>query len=63
MIVEAHTVGQEDWTTLPDMNGHTTDDTGQSCLIDWRSIHPFLDNYQTVVTAGRGMLERGVGRR
>ena len=23
MIVEAHTVGQDDWTTLPDLNGHT----------------------------------------
>ena len=24
MIVEAHTVGQDNWTTLPDENGHTT---------------------------------------
>ena len=23
MFVEAHTVGQDDWTTLPDANGHT----------------------------------------
>ncbi len=52
VIVEAHTVGQEDWTTLPDANGHTTDDTGASCTIDWRSIHPFLDSYQTVVPPG-----------
>ncbi len=24
VIVEAHTVGQDDWTTLPDENGHTS---------------------------------------
>ena len=24
VFVEAHTVGQDDWTTLPDLNGHTT---------------------------------------
>ena len=24
VFVEAHTVGQDDWTTLPDANGHTT---------------------------------------
>src|SRR5205085_667338 len=23
LVVEAHTVGQDDWTTLPDANGHT----------------------------------------
>ncbi|HWH96163.1 MAG TPA: M14 family zinc carboxypeptidase, partial [Baekduia sp.] len=26
LVVEAHTVGQDDWTTLPDVNGHTSDD-------------------------------------
>ena len=31
MFVEAHTVGQDDWTTLPDLNGHTSQDTGLSC--------------------------------
>ena len=33
MIVEAHTVGQDDWTTLPDTNGHTSDDLSidQAC--------------------------------
>ena len=24
MFVEAHTVGQDDWTTLPDENGNTS---------------------------------------
>ncbi len=46
MMVEAHTVGQNDWTTLPDANGHTTQETGESCAAGWRSIHPFLDHYQ-----------------
>jgi len=47
VFVEAHTVGQDDWTTLPDLNGQTTNDVGQSCDIDWNTIHPFLDHYQT----------------
>ncbi len=50
LIVEAHTVGQDNWTTLPDQNGHTENDTGESCGIDWRSIHPFLDHYQDPAT-------------
>jgi hypothetical protein len=47
VFVEAHTVGQEDWTTLPDANGNTSDDVGASCDIDWNTVHPFLDHYQT----------------
>jgi hypothetical protein len=39
------------WTTLPDANGHTTRDTGESCLAEssggWRTLHPHLDSYQT----------------
>ena len=31
MFVEAHTVGQDDWTALPDANGKTSSDTGDSC--------------------------------
>ncbi|HST83028.1 MAG TPA: M14 family zinc carboxypeptidase [Kineosporiaceae bacterium] len=46
LFVEAHTVGQDDWTTLPDINGHTTQVTGESCAAGWRTIHPFLDHYQ-----------------
>ena len=40
-FVEAHTVGQNDWTTLPDLKGHTNQDTGFSCF-----FHPFLEHYQ-----------------
>ena len=48
VFVEAHTVGQEDWTTLPDSNGHTSNDTGDSCPAGWRDLHPHLDHYQTL---------------
>jgi hypothetical protein len=48
VFVEAHTVGQDDWTTLPDLNGHTTTSTGDSCPEGWRELHPFLDHYQTL---------------
>ncbi len=47
VFVEAHSVGQDDWTTLPDLNGHTTTATGQSCPAGWRELHPWLDHYQT----------------
>jgi hypothetical protein len=51
VFVEAHTIGQDNWTTLPDVNGHTSQNTGQSCLRSnssgWRTLHPFLDHYQT----------------
>ena len=54
VFVEAHTVGQDDWTTLPDLNGHTNQETGESCKAEngpggWRTIHPFMDHYQTQV--------------
>lgn len=45
-FIEAHTVGQDDWTTLPDRNGHTSQSTGDSCP-SWHALHPFLTHYQT----------------
>ena len=36
-----------DWTTLPDLNGHTSTETGLSCANGWRDLHPQLDHYQT----------------
>src|SRR5690606_4662628 len=43
MIVEAHEVGSDEWTTLPDANGHTSTETGQSCQSGWvAQLHPFL---------------------
>ena len=53
VFVEAHTVGQDNWTTLPDLNGHTSQSTGpqdpdlSSCAAGWRDLHPFLAHYQT----------------
>jgi len=47
-FVEAHPVGSDDWTTLPDVNGHTDQSTGNSCLL-WPDLHPFIAaHYQTI---------------
>jgi hypothetical protein len=43
--VEARPVGTDNWTTLPDRNGHSSQDTGNSCF-SWQEIHPFLAHYQ-----------------
>ena len=51
-VVEARTPGGDDWTTLPDANGHTTTATGQSCPAGWVTLHPHLAHYQTF--DGRG---------
>jgi hypothetical protein len=50
VIVEAHTPGQDDWTTLPDQNGQTSDDTGPGCNDTdpfWLNENPFLRHYST----------------
>jgi hypothetical protein len=50
LVVEAHTVGQDDWTTLPDANGHTDAviDDNQSCpQIPITDLHPFMTHYVT----------------
>jgi Zinc carboxypeptidase/Immune inhibitor A-like, MAM domain len=49
VAVEARTAGQDDWTTLEDLNGNTTQSTGESCPAGWRELHPHLDHYQTFV--------------
>lgn len=46
MFVEARPVGTDDWTTLPEANGHTQQGTGDSCASNWRNLHPFLAHYQ-----------------
>jgi hypothetical protein len=45
-FVEARTANQGDWTTLPDLNGHTSQDTGFVCPF-WFGLHPFLRHYQS----------------
>jgi len=47
LFVEARTPGGDDWTTLPEANGHTTTSTGQSCPAGWVELHPHLAHYQT----------------
>lgn len=54
VFVEAHTVGQDDWTTLPDLNGHTSQDTGDSCPEGWHELHPWLERYQGADCSGTG---------
>jgi hypothetical protein len=51
-FVEARTPGQDDWTTLPDANLHTTQEPGDSCVAGWRDLHPHLDHYQTLNADG-----------
>ena len=48
VIVEARTVGEEDWTTLPDENGHTTQTDAASCWSEaWLEKFPQLVHYMT----------------
>ena len=46
VVVEAHEVGTDIWTTLPDGNGHTQLGTGESCAAGWVDIHPHVAHYQ-----------------
>ena len=47
VIVEAHQVGQDNWTTLPDTGGLTTTDPPAECEPDGflLDLHPFLAHY------------------
>ncbi|MEV0403770.1 M14 family zinc carboxypeptidase [Actinoallomurus sp. NPDC050550] len=49
VIVEAHTAGADDWTTLPDLGGHTKttvpSDCDQGFLL---ALHPWLKHYLTL---------------
>ncbi|MGH8868605.1 MAG: M14 family zinc carboxypeptidase, partial [Actinomycetes bacterium] len=47
VIVEAHTVGQDNWTTLPDLNGGTQTDPPAECAEGGflLQMHPFLSHY------------------
>ncbi|MFG2006385.1 M14 family zinc carboxypeptidase [Spirillospora sp. NPDC048911] len=48
VIVEAHTVGAEDWTTLPDKNGRTRNTVPTECEQGYLlALHPFLTHYLT----------------
>ncbi len=48
VIIEAHTVGQDDWTTLPDLNGGSTTSAPSQCEQGFLlKEHPFLAHYLT----------------
>ena len=51
-FVEARTAGGEDWTTLPDLNGHTNQDPGACPYIS--DLHPHLRHYLTDVPPDLG---------
>jgi hypothetical protein len=53
VFVEAHTVGQDDWVTLP-VADITGSDTGQSCPEGWFELHPWLERYQGTDCSGAG---------
>ena len=53
VFVEAHTVGQGDWVTLP-VAGITSSDTGESCPEGWFELHPWLERYQGADCSGAG---------
>jgi bacillopeptidase F (M6 metalloprotease family) len=45
-FVEIRPVGSDAWTTLPDINGLTSNETGESCISGWvEEIHPQLSHY------------------
>jgi hypothetical protein len=50
-LVEARTAGGENWTTLPDREGHADRATGFDCLTTLK-LHPFLRHYQTARDRG-----------
>jgi hypothetical protein len=54
LFVEAHEVGTDNWTTLPDAGGLTTNDNGFGCQFSGFDPHPFLAHYWGTDCAPRG---------
>ena len=46
LFVEARTPGGDDWTTLPDLNGHTSQDTG-ACPFNYWGVQTQYEHYVT----------------
>lgn len=60
IIVEAHTVGQDNWTTLPDLNGGTNSQVPTMCAAGFLlDMHPWLLHYLTPATEGRDQCQPG----
>ena len=47
LFVETHSMGGDDWTTLEEQGGHTTQDPGE--CPDFLDANPFLEHYLTAV--------------
>ncbi|TDB87434.1 M14 family metallopeptidase [Actinomadura sp. 7K534] len=48
VIIEAHTAGADDWTTLPEKNGRTSTNVPAECEAGYYlAMHPFLNHYLT----------------
>jgi hypothetical protein len=54
VFVEIHNLATDAWVTAPDLNGHTTNDTGESCPAGWFDLHPWLEQYQGADCSGTG---------
>jgi hypothetical protein len=54
VFVEIHNITDNTWRTAPDLNGHTTNDTGDSCPAGWFELHPWLEQYQGTDCSGSG---------
>jgi hypothetical protein len=54
LFVEARTPGGDDYVTLPDANGHTSNSTGESCPEGWFELHPHLERYEGADCSGAG---------
>ena len=54
VFVEINDVAAGTWVTAPDLNGNTSDDTGDSCAAGWHELHPWLEQYQGADCAGAG---------
>ncbi len=54
VFVEIHDVAADTWVTAPDLNGHTTNSTGESCAAGWFELHPWLEQYQGADCSGAG---------
>lgn len=54
-VVEVHTVGADDWTTLPEAGGATSDAVPADCDAGFLvGEHPWLKHYLTVASGGCG---------
>ncbi|KRV49234.1 peptidase M14 [Wenjunlia vitaminophila] len=53
VVLEARTPGQDDWTTLPEANGATSNQVPEECEDGFYAVeHPFLRHYLTVGETG-----------